>query len=42
MPIFIALAVTNDELKILEVDVLNAQPKAFDQPQPATVQKTGH
>lgn len=41
-PILAALALADDELQALEVDVLHAQPRALEQPQARAVEQRGH
>jgi len=40
-PILRALAVPDDDLRIAEVDVLDAQAKRFEQSQPAAIHQAG-
>ena len=40
--IFPTLAVTDDDLSMFEIDVLDAQLKGFQQTQPASVEKPAH
>lgn len=40
-PIFRALAVPDDDLRIAEIDVLDAQAKRFKQPQAAAIHQAG-
>src|SRR5262245_66605802 len=41
-PILVALAAANDDLVRGEVDVLDPEPAAFEDPEPGSIEQAGH